>query len=243
MFNFIVENAKHCYFSHEVPLVVYNWQRELARGKILLTKHDPESALKCFEKALSECPVKESRDLSKILFYLGVTLNKLGMTSCALKSWRASRRFDKNGLSGKLLNRYTNEYGMVKQKSSELDDWKAFYAINLSRYLNTKRSHRIGTDAEGDMIFELIYEAWKELRNSTDLQSVNTEQRLRLFHSAWIVFPTFTAQTDNEDANMIQVDFIKKKKMHVADQCFCGSGLPYWLCCAGTTGKNVFLNG
>lgn len=222
---------------------MYNWQRELARGKILLTKHDPESALKCFEKALSDCPVKESRDLSKILFYLGVTLNKLGMTSCALKSWRASRRFDKNGLSGKLLGRYTNEYGMVKQESSELDDWKAFRAVHLTRYLNTKRSHKIGTDAERDMISELIFEAWKELCKSSDLRSVNIERRLMLFHSTWIIFPTFTAQTDNENANMIQVDFNKKKKIHAADQCYCGSGLPYWLCCADKAGKNMFLNG
>ncbi|WP_319414683.1 hypothetical protein [Marispirochaeta aestuarii] len=51
-----------------------------------------------------------------------------------------------------------NDYGMLRQMSSELDDWNAFYSVQLKKYLESKRSRKIGSQGEKDMIWDLIFE-------------------------------------------------------------------------------------
>ena len=99
------------------------WRIELAKGKAFLSLHDPEKALKHFESALAECPVERSHEIGKILFLLGITLKKLGMSGCALKSWAVARKLDKHYVAGKFFERFSNCYGMVKQETEELDDY------------------------------------------------------------------------------------------------------------------------
>ena len=220
------------------------WHLNLDRGKRFLAKHDPESALVCFEQAVASCPVTHPRELARSLFFLGVTLRKLGMANCALKSWGAARRLTKDLYAGRFLQRFSNDYGMAKQSTSDLDDWKAFYSIQLSRYLETKNSKRIGTQAEGDMIWDLIFEAWKLLRANHELADVSPEERLSIFRSTKVVFPLFAVPKENKpEADTIAVDFSKKKKVMLDDDCFCGSSLPYKFCCGRTPGVDEIVNG
>ena len=176
------------------------------------------------------------------MFYLGVTLNKLGMASCALKSWSVAHKLDRHSYSGKFLRRFANAYGMAKQESEELDDWKAFYSVQLARYLSMKKSKRLGTDAEKDMIWELILDGWRELHNSMDLLSLDSEDKLKLFRAFKIVFPVFALPEDDEP-RPIAVDFSRQKRVGLDDHCFCGSGLPYKLCCGRTPGEDELITG
>lgn len=218
------------------------WRISYARGKVFLSLHDPESAMKSFEQALTECPVDKSRELGKILFFLGVALKKLGLPGCALRSWSVARKLDKHNFSDKFLERFTNWYGMIRQETPELDDWNAYYSIQLARYLSTKRSRRIGTEAEKDMIWELIREAWKELRDSVDLSLLDSREKLALFSGHRIVFPSFSVASQ-ESLKAIPVDFMKKRRIEFDDQCFCGSGLPYKLCCGRIPCKDELRGG
>ncbi len=217
--------------NHEV------WHIAYARGKASLAKHNPEGALKNFETALAACPVDRTKDLARIMYYLGVALNKLGMSSCALKSWSSAHRLDRQGYSGKFLQRLANGYGMVKQETQELDDWKAFHAVQLVHYISLKKSRRLGTDAEKDMIWELILEEWKVIKNSVDLWSMANEEKLGMFRAYKIVFPFFSLPEDRGD-QPIPVDFARQKRVNLDDQCFCGSILPYRLCCGRTLGED-----
>jgi tetratricopeptide (TPR) repeat protein len=217
--------------NHEV------WHIAFDRGKASLAKHNPEKALKSFESALATCPVDKPKDLARILYYLGVALHRLGMSSCALKSWSSAHRLDRQGYSGKFLLRFANGYGMAKQKTKDLDDWKAFHAVQLVRYLSLKKSGKLGTDAERDMIWELILEEWKGLRNSLDLAAMSSEEKLGLFRAFKIVFPFFSLPEENGEPP-IPVDFARQKRVTLDDQCFCGSGLPYRLCCGRTPGQD-----
>ncbi len=191
---------------------------------------------------MAKCPVGRSQELGKILFFLGITLKKLGMSSCALKSWSAARRLDKHNFSDKFLERFTNMYGMVRQDTPELDDWNAFYSVQLAKYLSMKRSKKLGTDAEKDMIWELISEGWSDLCASVDLDSMTGLEKLSLFRRHRIVFPTFSVATQMDEA-AIPVDFVRKRRINFDDQCFCGSGLPYKLCCGRIPGKDELVGG
>lgn len=218
------------------------WRIAYLRGKTLLSRHNPEQALKNFESALAKCPVDRVKELGKILYYLGVTLQKLGRPSWALRSWSAARKLDKHNYSGKFLSRFSNPYGMVKQGSCELDDWNAYYSVQLSRYLSTKRSKKLGTDAERDMIWDLIREGFRELCDSAGLEGMDSREKMTFFRKHRLVFPTFSVPSEL-DFESIPVNFLKKCKQNMDDHCFCGSGLPYKLCCGRIPGKEELQNG
>jgi tetratricopeptide (TPR) repeat protein len=218
------------------------WHISFDRGKALLSKHRLEEALKRFEAAVASCPVEKSKELSKTLYYLGVTLNKLGMSSCALKSWSSAHRLYKNGYAGAFLHRFSNGYGMARQESEALDDWKAFYSVQLARYLSLKKSRRLGTDAEKDVIWELIIDGWKDIRASVDIQTLSTDEKLRLYRKYEIVFPSFVVPEASSNQE-ITVDFARRRRIDLEDQCFCGSGLEYKLCCGRTPGEDELENG
>ncbi len=219
------------------------WRIAYVRGKTFLSRHDPEHALKNFETALAQCPIERVKELGKILFFLGVTLQKLGLPGCALRSWSAARKLDKHNYSGKFLSRFANPYGMAKQESCEMDDRSAYYSIQLARYLSTKRSKKLGTDAERDMIWELIREGFRELTTLVDLDSMESQEKLAVFKKHQIVFPSFAvpARAGHES---IPVDFTRKRRIiNFEDHCFCGSGLPYKLCCGRIPGEDELIGG
>ncbi|MEW5817783.1 MAG: hypothetical protein AB1798_20605, partial [Spirochaetota bacterium] len=217
------------------------------RGKDYLAKHKPENALKSFKKALETCPVQHGKDLSKVLFYLGVTLNKLGMPDIALKSWVASLKIVKTSYSGKMLKRFSNEYGMARQENEEQNDWAAFYSIQLAKYLRSKRTGKIGTIAEKDMIRDLIFDYWKDLKTGGSLDAKSSEEKIEIFQRFEIVFPFIIIPNHIQSRNFVNdpiaVNFNHKKRVSPGSRCFCGSGLMYNLCCGRTPGEDELLNG
>jgi len=218
------------------------WLSELHRGIEYLSKHSPDKALVCFKNALEYCPVSNTADLAKIFFYLGVTFKKLGMQNYAVKFWSAGRKIDKTGLSSKMFTRFANDYGMAKQKSIELDDKKAFFSVQLERYLETKHSKKIGTMAEQDMIKDLLEDYWKEIKGSKILQGMAASEKYRYFKKVKIIFPFFFVP-ENKGNPLVPVNFRKKTRIKDDDRCFCGSGLPYYCCCGRTPGEEELLNG
>ena len=216
------------------------WQGQLLRGIEQLSKHDTQKALSCFQKALEDCPADQGAGLSKIFFYMGVTLKKLGMDASALRSWSIGRRLDPKGHAGKMFKRYANGYGMQKQTTTVLDDWKAFYSVHLERYIQTKRSGRIGTAAEKDMILDLIFDYWTDLTHTGALCGKSPLEKMVIFRKVKIVFPFFVVPKRIEE-RVIPVHFSKKKRLSAGDPCFCGSNLPYFLCCGRASGEEELL--
>ncbi len=218
------------------------WKMELQKAIDHLAKHDAKNALACLKTAMEDCPVQSTKDLSRILFFLGITFKKLGMTNSAIKSWVVAQKIQKTKYSEKMIDRFANEYGMSKQKTSELDDWKAFYSIHAERYIRTKRSGRFGTLAERDMIRDLILEYWKELRSSGILEGKGPEEKKVLFRNVTIVFPFFVVPKRLDDP-YVYVNFRKNSGKSTNDTCFCGSGLSFSVCCGRTPGEEELPNG
>jgi hypothetical protein len=131
---------------------------------------------------------------------------------------------------------------MARQASREIDDQQAFYGVQLARYIRSKRSHRLGTRAEIDMIAELIDEYWRELRSTLDLSRLSWDQKLKLFRETLIVFP-FLSVPEALKTDDLTVDFSHGRRLTPRDRCVCGSGLPFRMCHGRTPGTDEALIG
>jgi hypothetical protein len=142
-----------------------------------------------------------------------------------------------------MLSRYTNCYGMERQESSEADDWQAFSSIQTVRYLLGKNKRTFSTEAEQDMIRDLIRDSWDHLRRKQDLRNLSGCEKLEAFRAVRIVFPTVVLAEPHLDGPVITVNFQTKQRVGLSDRCSCGSGMPFMLCCGRTPGKEELLSG
>ena len=216
--------------------------RSFVQGKRYLAHHRPRVALDHFRQAVRNCPVEKRQELVKNLFYLGVALRKVGLPSSALKTWLTARSIDKRSYAGKMAARFVNDYGMLRQMSVELDDWNAFYAVQLKKYLESKRSRKIGSQGEKDMIWDLIFDYWQGILHSGVLRGKSHSEKLELFRAIEIIFPYFTPPREKK-AEIINVDFYAQSRPKADDPCPCRSGLPYGQCCGRIPGDEELLYG
>jgi hypothetical protein len=217
-------------------------EAETRRGLKYLRKHLPQKAVLHFRRGLDLCQPDNKDHLCKILYFLGVSLQKLGIPGGALKSWSTASKVKKHSYSSYMLKRFANDYGMPRQVSKELDDYKAFYSVQLVKYLNTKQCRRIITEAEGDMIKELISDHWKVLKEQIALSALEPKDKIVIFSRVKIVFP-FYLDNAVEPNKTLDVDFVEKKRLYPETRCRCGSGLPYKLCCGRTPGQDELAIG
>jgi len=204
------------------------WQHRMKQGLHRLAAHDACGALKALHEAIGECPVHAKQDLSRILFFTGVTLKRLGCADGAITSWLEAYRLTKDGYSSRMIARFSNGYGMEKQRTEELDDWMAFHSIHVSRYLARRKSKRFCCQAERDMIRDLLEDTFCGLADR--LRGKTPAEKERLFSSTRIVFPTHHPGDTPRDP-VIAVDFRTGRRLEPGDRCPCGSGLSYLSCC------------
>ena len=212
------------------------WHCYLDRGLKQLSNHDPARALKYLEVALKVCPVRSRRDLARIFYYTGLVLRKVGLHDSAVKSWTSAKRLCGIRMYTHYVKRFANEYGMAKQAHPDLDDWRAFYAIQIGKYLRAKKSHAFGTLAEQDMIRDLLFDAWQDVLKSGSLRGKTTKEKLSEFHRQEIVFPFFIVPSKRDPSKGWTHGHWDKGKL-----CPCGSGLPFYLCC-GTRKQGWGIN-
>ena len=211
------------------------------KGKRLLAHHQPRVALEYLKEAVKKCPVEDRQELVYRLFYLGIALKKVGLPSSALKTWITARGVYRRSYAGRMAERFLNDYGMLRQENCELDDWNAFYAIQLKKYLESKRSRKIGSQGEKDMIWDLIFEYWQGIQHSEVLNGKSCSEKIELFESVEIIFPFFSIPSGK--SGVIHVDFHGGNKIKGSDPCPCRSGLDYAQCCGRTPADEELLFG
>ncbi|MFQ3546877.1 MAG: SEC-C domain-containing protein [Termitinemataceae bacterium] len=195
-----------------------------------------QTAIKEFRRALEECPVSESYAMAKILFNLGIALERSGQRSLAAKSWLNARKLVRRGYIVHLYSRWVNEYGMRRNFTPEQDDFKAFQSIQVMRYLSVRGAHRFCSDAERDVVYEVIEDAWKVIARSRVLHSLSIPEKLEVFKNARLDFPYLSIQAAlKEPCEPIIGNFAgrhnRSYRVKASDLCPCGSGLPYMQCC------------
>jgi len=152
------------------------------------------------------------------------------------KSWVNARKLIRNGPVQWEFSRWVNEYGMRRCEKQEADDYFAFQSIQVSRYLSKKDRGRFGSRSERDVVYELIFDAWKILRCSGLLVSKTTAEKLAIFKRARVDFPyVYVEDALEENREPLVGDFrrgrVTKARIGSDDPCSCGSGLPWKLCC------------
>jgi len=219
------------------------WQKHLQRGIHHLSRHEPARAVPWFERALAACPETGGRALSRLLYYQGMALKRLGYNNSAVRCWVAARRALKSGRIRRLVCGFANSYGMARQSCAEQDDWQAFYALQRARYLARFKQHSTAGPGPGEcaLLKTLIYSYWIDLKDSGLLEGRTPEEKKTLFKKCTIDFPFVSSRRLGE--RVIEVNFRMGRKLKEGDTCFCGSGLPYSCCCGRTSGADALQHG
>lgn len=218
------------------------WKIQMDRGLGMLSRHNPLEAVRSLERALNACPADRSADLHRICFYLGIALRRAGHCQTAIRSWLSCTQLKKRGHSRRMLERMVNGYGMARQTSEGGDDWQAFFAVQVSRYLATRNRRAFSTPAERDMVSDLIFDYWKSVQRSGILVGKDSRQKRDFFSALRMVFPTVVLP-EQQPGTVLTVDFRLQRRIGDQEACPCGSGLPLSLCCGRTVGCEEILSG
>jgi hypothetical protein len=212
------------------------WTVDFHRGIRHLSGHDPAGSILFFSRAVQACPLSRSEELTKALYYLGIALQRVGYSNSAIRSWVTSQRMKKSRHTRALLDRFCNEYGMAKQDCEAQDDWKAFYSIQLMRYLRGFKKRTLSDRAERSMIVDIVREAWNGLVASGALEGCTPEEKYEIFQNTKIDFPLFYYSRLRDP--LVRVNFFEGRKYRAGDPCPCGSGLQFCCCCGRNPGED-----
>jgi len=217
------------------------WLGDFHRGMRHLSGHDPSAAIPYFSRAVRKCPVSRSEELTRLLYYLGMALKRAGYNNSAIRSWIASQKMKKREHTRILLERFCNSYGMAKQACEDLDDWQAFYAIQLMRYLRGFNKRTLTSASERSMLRDVIREGWEKLQATGALCGKDAEEKHKIFESTKMEFPLFYQSRIRDP--LLRVNFDAGRRLRVGDPCPCGSGLSYGCCCGRTPGEEELTIG
>lgn len=218
-----------------------HWNVDYHRGMRSLSAHDPSGAILFLARAVQNCPVNRSEELTKALYYLGIALRRIGYGNSAIRSWVTSLRMKRSKHTRALLERFCNPYGMAKQECQEQDDWQAFYSIQLISYLRGFGKRALSNPSERSMIYDIVREEWGRLKRSGALEGRRPEEKYEIFQKTKIDFPLF--YFSRVKGPVVQVNFAEGRKMKPSDPCPCGSGLPYNCCCGRSPGEDELATG
>ena len=222
-------------------LSMERWSVDYHRGMRSLSAHDPSGAILFFARAVQNCPLSRSEELTKTLYYLGIALRRIGYCNSAIRSWVTSLKMKKSKHTRALLQRFCNPYGMAKQECQDQDDWQAFYSIQLMSYLRGFGKQTLSDQGERSMIHDIVREEWRRLKHSGALEGRTPEEKYEIFQKTKIDFPLFYFSRVNDP--VVRVNFVEGRKIKPADPCPCGSGLPYNCCCGRSPGEDELAIG
>ncbi len=200
-----------------------------AAGRRALAAHDPARALPEFRAAVDAVSADSGRTLARYLYWLAVALFKLGKLDLAIKALASAQKLEPRGRARAFYCRASNEYGMARASCSEHDDYKAFFSIQVRRYLATVPGGRFADEVEMETVLAVIADAWIRLAKTTNLDAEDCSGKLSLFRAVRIQFPGFGGEP--RAGRILAGDFGLSAAAGPVGRCPCGSGLPYQRCC------------
>lgn len=213
-----------------------DWMVDFHRGLRKLSRHRPQDAAAHLRAAAAACPVGSRSELARILYYLGLALERSGYPSLAVKSWVSARRLERSGAIARVFLRWVNEYGMRRMATPEADDYCAFEAAQVARYLSKRGSGRFGSRAERDAVVDLIADSWRAIDRSGVLKGMECPRKLELFRKARVDLPFLYLEDALEGsreplAGNFRGASVRPARVKAGDRCPCGSGLSFGRCC------------
>jgi hypothetical protein len=215
---------------------MHSWSMHYKRGLRFLSRHEPRTAIAEFRIAVEGCPASYRRDLARILYYLGLALERTGRGDLAVMSWVNARKLARSGAVERAYGRWVNEYGMRRRPSPAADDFAAFKSIQTARYLSKRGSRRFSSRAERDAVSDLIDDAWRVFSAQLQLKDLPCGKKLELFRRASVDLPFLCVEDAMDSGYEPIVGNFRSPHLHSVrvssdDRCTCGSGLPFRACC------------
>lgn len=173
-------------------------------------------------------PEKRS-ELSRYLYWLALALFKLGKVELAVKSLASAQKLEPRGHARAFYCRASNQYGMARAACSEHDDYKAFFSIQVRRYLSAVPGGKFANETEMETILKRIADAWIQLSKTRDVSSFTCEEKLAVYRAVRIDYPD--VGRNMPVGKILTADFGVRSKGSDLIRCPCGSGLPYLRCC------------
>ena len=205
-------------------------EADFRRGRRELSEHRPDQAVRSLRVAVDGCPASRAGELSRNLYWLALALFRLDRSELAIRSLASAQKLRPRGIARSAYIARVNDYGMCKCSSPELDDFYAFYSVQVCLYFGGKEARRFDSSAEKDAITRIIGDAWRSLSNSGKLSGIGTAAKLDIFKSWIIDFPLFGLSAATR-GKVMNVDFRRGFQVKGEDRCNCGSGLPFMRCC------------
>lgn len=201
-------------------------------GKRALAMHDPARALPLLRRALEAAHPGSRRIYADRVYWLSVALLKLGKDALAIKALASAQGLYPRGRVHDLYCRVSNEYGMPRASCAEHDDYKAFLAIQLRRYLAGVPGGRFASQAEIDAVLGLIAQSWLRLIKGHDLSASACAEKVEAYKAWRIDFPAL--REGFAGGRVVAGDFrtCAAASLDPSARCPCGSGLPAQRCCA-----------
>ncbi len=159
-----------------------SWKDDFFKGKKCIKNHLLKDSLGYLHQSVKDCPVENQVDLADIFFNLGVVFKRLGFIIPAIRSWDAAVCADNRGEAVKVLR-------TIFPGNRLNDDKSYFFLIQLSTYLGQKNSGKIESDAEKDMILDLIKIYWEQVLDSGILYGQSKAEKMIIFKDIEIDFP------------------------------------------------------
>lgn len=156
-----------------------------------LAGHRPDLALRSFRAAVAARPAERSSELARDFYYLALALLRMDRPELALKSLSSAQKLRPRGVAHSAYLARSNEYGMLRRGSRDMDDFYAFFSVQACIYLDRKNSSRFDSNAEKDAVTRLIGDVWKRLQRSGKLEGQSAVRKLELFKAQAIAFPMF----------------------------------------------------
>ncbi|HOX92123.1 MAG TPA: hypothetical protein PLC54_04315 [Spirochaetales bacterium] len=194
-------------------------------GMRALQKHNPARALPLLRSAVDELGPESRALLSKHLYWLAIALFKLGKNELHIKALASAQKLAPRGRIRNAYCRASNGYGMSRAACAEHDDYRAFFAVHIERYLRTVSGGAFSSKEEQEAIMTLIAQAWLRVKDDVLRGSPDCGQKLAAFRSVQLAFPVLTERTA---CRVLVGDF---DTTNAAMRCECGSGLPRARCC------------
>jgi len=155
-----------------------------------LSRHQAQKAIAPLRKAVDLSSITNRVQLERSLYWLSIALIRVGRTALAIKALASARQVMPRGKGAVLYKRLTNDYGMPKSGCCGHDDYRAFFSIQVRRYLATVADGKFASSLEMDTVLEMIAAAWLQFRRSHDIESMECAKKVKLYEGLRLQFPS-----------------------------------------------------
>lgn len=154
-----------------------------------MANHDAAAALPYLRLAVDQCPPERRTELSRRLYWLSMALRRLDRQTLAIKALASARQLSPRGPVSRSFYNITNGYGQPRCACEEHDDYRAFFSVQVKRYLWTVPGQRFADNSEMEIVLEVIAKAWLQLQKEISLDGLDCRTKLACFDKYRINFP------------------------------------------------------